>query len=113
MTDFLLAGTHYHYSDAIKDLLPFLIDFVGNGLAATVEQVHVLESLSGLTDGAATSFETLNFFQEGSTRVFVEGLLLDVGMWTEALSRDSITILGSALPNNTRLVVEYIAEVML
>lgn len=111
MADFPLAGTHGHLASNIKDINEFLITFVGDGLAATVESVPVLESLAGLTDGVTTSFDLLNYFKEGSTRVFAAGVLMNFTVdWVENDDRGGIT-LAVAPDADARLEVEYLAEV--
>jgi hypothetical protein len=70
----------------------------------------VLESLTGQPDGAIVAFPLLNFFLEGSTRVYADGMLMEPEIdWTEDSDFGGVT-LAVAPATGTQLAVEYLVD---
>lgn len=113
MTSPRLIGHHHHKQSNIDGLTEALVGLTSgvalDGIFPWPQPV--LETLTGLTDGAMVDFPTLNYFVDGTTRVFVEGLLIEADLgWTEDADLAGVT-LTTILPAGTRLEIEYWAQI--
>lgn len=70
----------------------------------------VLESLTGQPDGVIVAFSLLNYFLEGSSRVFADGMLMEPEIdWTEDADFGGVT-LTVAPATGTQLAVQYLVD---